>query len=60
MPAPKTTTTPKEKTYTIAQIEKAMQQARTSILGDMPESPFLAPTDLACKLLIKRTKEELK
>lgn len=60
MPAPKSTTTPKDKTYTIAQIEKAMQQARTSILEDMPESPFLAPTDLVSKLMIKRTKEGLK
>ena len=57
MPA---STTTKPKTYTIAQIEKAMQQARTSILEDMPESPFLAPTDLVSKLMIKRTKEGLK
>ena len=60
MPTPKTTAAPKEKTYTIAQIEKAVQQARTSILEDMAHSSFLAPTELACKLFIKRLKEELK
>lgn len=60
MPASTTrSTAPKEKTYTIAQIVKAMQKTRTSILEDMAESSFLAPTDLACKLFIKRMKEEL-
>jgi len=63
MPVAKTaTTTPKEKekTYTKAQIEKACDTVRGSILEDMKESSFFDAMDLACKLFSKRLKEELK
>jgi hypothetical protein len=60
MPAPKTTTTPKEKTLTPAAVEKACAKAHDRITAEMANSSFAAPMDLACKLFTKYLKEELK
>ena len=58
--ANQTTTTPKPKTYAFATIEAACDKVHESILTDMKDSLFLDAMDLACKLFIKRMKEELK
>ena len=56
MPAAKTTTP----ALTREAVEHAMGIARERIAADMAGSEFADITQLVCKLMIKRTMEELK